>query len=120
MRKSTILVALASAFIGAISSISVQSFAQHNQEPTKHANMQTPSMQMHKAMMAPMKQMKMSGDVDRDFAAMMTEHHRSAVVMAQIELKHGKVPELKKMSKEIIRSQSAEIKILMRHAKMKH
>ena len=56
-----------------------------------------------------MKQMMPTGDVDRDFAMMMKAHHESALDMAKIELASGKLPELKKMAKEIIASQTKEI-----------
>ena len=56
-----------------------------------------------------MKQMKSTGDVDKDFAMMMKMHHESALDMAQIELAKGKSPELKKMAKGIIASQTKEI-----------
>ena len=56
-----------------------------------------------------MKQMKSSGDVDKDFARMMKMHHEGALDMAKIQLATGKSPELKKMAKEIIASQTKEI-----------
>ena len=56
-----------------------------------------------------MKQMKSTGDVDKDFAMMMKMHHEGALDMAKIELASGKSPELKKMAKEIIASQTKEI-----------
>ena len=56
-----------------------------------------------------MKQMKSTGDVDKDLAMMMKMHHEGALDMAKIELASGKSPELKKMAKEIIASQTKEI-----------
>ena len=56
-----------------------------------------------------MKQMKSTGDVDKDFAMMMKIHHEGALDMAKIELASGKSPELKKMAKGIIASQTKEI-----------
>ena len=56
-----------------------------------------------------MKQMKPTGDVDKDFAMMMKAHHESALDMAKIELAKGKSAELKKMAKGIIASQTKEI-----------
>lgn len=38
--------------------------------------------------MAQMKDMKSSGDTDKDFAMMMKMHHQQALEMAQIELSH--------------------------------
>ncbi|MDH4394355.1 MAG: DUF305 domain-containing protein [Limnobacter sp.] len=56
-----------------------------------------------------MNQMTMSGDVDKDFASMMKMHHQHGVEMAQMHLKNGKSPEMKKMAKQIIASQNKEI-----------
>ena len=56
-----------------------------------------------------MQKMTMSGDVDKDFAAMMKMHHQQAVHMAEMQLAHGKSPEMKAMSKQIIVAQKKEI-----------
>ena len=52
----------------------------------------------------------MSGDIDRDFVALMIPHHRSAVEMARTYLRHGKDPELRRLSENVIASQEAEIR----------
>ncbi len=111
--------------IGMTISTSIQAVAQHGNMKPPHqmsgSKPHSPSIQMHEAMMAPMKNMgSMTGDPDRDFASMMAEHHKSAVEMAKLELKFGKNPELLKMCKNIIKSQSEEIQVLQKHAKMKH
>jgi len=70
------------------------------------------SMEMKKSMSGMMKNMEnmpMSGDTDRDFAAMMRMHHQGALDMAQAELDGGKDPQLKAMAKKIISSQKKEI-----------
>ena len=56
-----------------------------------------------------MKQMKPTGDVEKDFAMMMKAHHESALDMVKFELAKGKSAELKEMVKEIIASQTKEI-----------
>ena len=56
-----------------------------------------------------MENMKMSGDNDKDFAMMMKMHHQKALDMAQMELDHGKSPEMKKMAQQIIVAQKKEI-----------
>jgi uncharacterized protein (DUF305 family) len=63
----------------------------------------------HKKMMDDMMAMKSTGDPDRDFAMMMVPHHQGAIDMAQVELKYGKDPALKKMAQEIIDAQQKEI-----------
>ncbi len=63
---------------------------------------------MHKGMQS-MQQMKMSGDVDKDFAMMMKMHHQQALAMAKVEIEHGKSAQLKAMAKKMIKDQTSEI-----------
>ena len=63
-----------------------------------------------KGMMKNMESMKMSGDVDKDFAMMMKVHHQGAIDMAQMELKSGKDAKMRAMAKGIIKAQQKEIK----------
>lgn len=73
------------------------------------------SMQMHSAMMDGGKmKMPMTGNVDRDFAAMMIMHHEQALKMADIQIAHGTNAELKAMAVKMRKDQSAEIKKLER------
>jgi uncharacterized protein (DUF305 family) len=67
------------------------------------------NMDVHKKMMDTMAGMKMSGDADKDFAMMMIPHHQGAIDMAEIELKYGKDPALRKMAEDIISTQKEEI-----------
>lgn len=52
---------------------------------------------------------KSTGDVDRDFVAMMTPHHQGAIDMAVIELRYGKNEQLRRIAQEIIVDQMQEI-----------
>jgi uncharacterized protein (DUF305 family) len=52
---------------------------------------------------------KPSGDVDQDFAAMMIPHHQGAIDMARAELAYGKNERLRRIAQEIIVEQKAEI-----------
>jgi hypothetical protein len=52
---------------------------------------------------------KPSGDIDRDFVAMMTPHHQGAIDMAVIELRYGKNEQLRRIAQEIIVDQRQEI-----------
>lgn len=67
------------------------------------------NMDVHKKMMDAMAGMKMSGDADKDFAMMMIPHHQGAIDMAEVELKYGKDPALRKMAEQIIAAQKKEI-----------
>jgi hypothetical protein len=55
---------------------------------------------------------KPTGDVDRDFVAMMIPHHQGAVEMAKAELKYGHNELLRRLSKEIIANQQQEITVM--------
>jgi uncharacterized protein (DUF305 family) len=59
-------------------------------------------------MMAGM-EIRPTGDVDRDFAALMIAHHQGAIEMAQAELRHGGNELLRRMAQEIVVEQSSEI-----------
>ena len=50
-----------------------------------------------------------SGNVDRDFAAMMIPHHKGAIDMAEAELRHGRNEQLRRIAQEIIVDQRQEI-----------
>jgi len=50
-----------------------------------------------------------SGDVDRDFVAMMVPHHLGAIDMALAELRHGHNEQLRRLAQEIIVTQRQEI-----------
>lgn len=121
MNKLTSLALLA---VGATmgSTLLSPAFAQHHDSKMDQAH-SSPSHLMHAAMAKMSKNMgamKMTGDIDRDFAAMMAEHHLGAIEMAEIEVKHGKSAELKKMAKKMIAMQKQERTALLKHAKMKH
>ena len=50
-----------------------------------------------------------SGEVDRDFVAMMIPHHQGAIDMAKAELRHGRNEQLRRIAQEIIVDQEQEI-----------
>ena len=52
---------------------------------------------------------KPTGDIDRDFVAMMVPHHQGAIDMAVLELRYGKNEQLRRIAQEIIVSQLQEI-----------
>jgi hypothetical protein len=52
---------------------------------------------------------KPTGDVDRDFVAMMVPHHQGAVDMAKAELRYGHNEQLRRLAQEIVANQQQEI-----------
>jgi len=62
----------------------------------------------HDKMMKGM-EVPLTGDADVDFVRNMIPHHQGAIDMAEVELKHGKNPALKKMARKIIADQKKEI-----------
>jgi uncharacterized protein (DUF305 family) len=59
---------------------------------------------MHKAMA-----IKYTGDADKDFVAGMIPHHQGAIDMAQVQIKYGKDPEIRKLAEAVVRDQTREI-----------
>ncbi|OHE83043.1 MAG: hypothetical protein A2579_00730 [Lysobacterales bacterium RIFOXYD1_FULL_69_11] len=75
-------------------------------------------MQLHDIMSAGMKMpMEMSGNVDKDFAMMMTMHHGQAIKMIDAYAKHGQNPDLKALAAEMKAAQLKEIETRAPHTK---
>src|SRR6202022_572023 len=55
---------------------------------------------------------KPTGDVDRDFVAMMVPHHQGAIDMAKAELKYGHNEQLRRIAQEIVVTQQQEISVM--------
>jgi uncharacterized protein (DUF305 family) len=55
-----------------------------------------------------------TGDADKDFVAHMIPHHQGAIDMAEVELKYGKDPEMKKLARNIVKAQKEEIALMQR------
>jgi hypothetical protein len=80
--------------------------AQPAPKPGPSADMMGAMHRMHEAT----NRIPMTGDLDRDFVALMVPHHQSAVEMARVYLQHGTDTELRRLSENIIASQEAEIR----------
>ncbi|MGX9389430.1 DUF305 domain-containing protein [Nitrobacteraceae bacterium UC4446_H13] len=52
---------------------------------------------------------KPTGDIDRDFVAMMVPHHTGAIDMAKAQLRYGKNEQLRRIAQEIIAEQLQKI-----------
>jgi uncharacterized protein (DUF305 family) len=52
---------------------------------------------------------KPTGDIDRDFVAMMAPHHQGAIDMAVAVLRYGRNAQIRRLAQEIIVTQQQEI-----------
>ena len=96
-------------------------FAQDQPQPANpsHSAMSSQDMahskgshDLHKAMaegMQEMHSMKMSGDMDHDFASMMIHHHEQAIAMSKAQLNSGKDAQVKRKATEIIAASEKDI-----------
>jgi hypothetical protein len=55
---------------------------------------------------------KPTGEIDRDFVAMMVPHHQGAIDMAQAELRYGRNAQLRHIAQEIIVDEIQEIALM--------
>ena len=109
-----------------LSAIAISNYAQAN-EQSHQAHMNIPmstDSAMQQELMQGMDQMNQDmmaaaqyKDPDVAFAAGMLPHHIGAVKMAEVELKYGKDPEMRKLAENIINAQQAEIEQMQKWLK---
>jgi uncharacterized protein (DUF305 family) len=90
-----------------LAAMPIQYVADRPDHSEEQAFLSENSVAMNK-MMADMT-VKPTGDVDRDFVAMMVPHHQGAVDMAKAELKYGHNEQLRRLAQEIVVTQQQEI-----------
>ena len=109
-----------------LSAIAISNYAQANEQPHQaHMNMSmSTDSAMQQELMQGMDQMNQDmmaaaqyKDPDVAFAAGMLPHHIGAVKMAEVELKYGKDPEMRKLAENIINAQQAEIEQMQKWLK---
>ena len=109
-----------------LSAVAISNYAQANEQPHQaHMNMSmSTDSAMQQELMQGMNQMNQDmmaaaqyKDPDVAFAAGMLPHHIGAVKMAEVELKYGKDPEMRKLAEDIINAQQAEIKQMQKWLK---
>ena len=109
-----------------LSAVAVSIYAQANEQPHQaHMNMpMSTDSAMQQELMQGMDQMHQDmmaaaqyKDPDVAFAAGMLPHHIGAVKMAEVELKYGKDPEMRKLAEDIINAQQAEIEQMQKWLK---
>jgi len=109
-----------------LSAVAISNYAQANEQPHQaHMNMpMSTDSAMQQELMQGMNQMHQDmmaaaqyKDPDVAFAAGMLPHHIGAVKMAEVELKYGKNPEMRKLAEDIINAQQAEIEQMQKWLK---
>jgi hypothetical protein len=86
--------------------------AQAEGAPLNAPNAEAPFLAKNDAAMDKMMKdmaIKPTGDVDRDFVAMMAPHHQGAIDMAEALLRYGHNEQLRRLAQEIVVTQQQEI-----------
>ena len=105
---------VAAMVLGAALAVSAGSFAHDPKAmPQPMSGHSVGSMELDRIMTMKMA-MPMTGNVDKDFAAMMSVHHQMAIDMVDVLQKYGSNSELKAMGAKMKTAQTEEIKDMAR------
>jgi len=85
---------------------------QHQPNSSDHGDFHKEYMKAMDQMHGPMMEGVMASDPDAAFVKGMIPHHKGAVAMAEIQLKYGQDPQLRKLAQEIIAAQDKEIELM--------
>lgn len=126
MKSTTLMTAAASMALGVAMSLTASVWAHGNRasEPAqarppataqpgdRMADMHSPgSMELHRIMEeSKARPMPMTGDVDKDFATMMTRHHQTAFKMSDALLKYSKNDGLRALASQMKAAQQEDIR----------
>jgi uncharacterized protein (DUF305 family) len=115
MKSNTPFVATAALLTGFAIAAAAGAYAHETKTPpaSAMAAQHDASKELHQIMMQGSKMpMRMTGDVDTDFAIMMSMHHQQAVKMVDVLIEHGDDAKLKAMARKMKAAQQQEIKDL--------
>ena len=96
---------------------SMSSMAQNDSMSSGKMQKDNGMMQSMNSTMSKIKDMKMTGDFDLDFANMMIMHHQAAIDMSDVEIAKGTDAQIKTMTQNIITAQKAEIEQMQQFIK---
>lgn len=121
MKSNTPFVATAALLTGIAIAAAAGAHAHETRTPqpaSARAAQHDASKELHHIMMQGSKMpMRMTGDVDTDFAIMMSMHHQQAIKMVDVLVKHGDDAKLKAMARKMKAAQQQEIKDMAPFAK---
>lgn len=121
-RKTLLFALMVGAFVGVnVSAVWAEDpHAGHHMMETQEAN-NAAERELNEAMAIMHRDMAVpyTGDADADFIRGMIPHHQGALEMAYIVLRHGDDPEAKKLARQIVRAQKAEIAWMRRWLELK-